>query len=147
MSKRELTIEHNGSKYTGYVATVRSTQLGQEDHGILTMYTNLEWPGGGVSLGGFTLDAPQFEVPGDSTSKFLGRKPTAYGFDYVLRVMEIAGVSSYERIAGQRVLALFEYSDHGTLGASVVGIAHIDDESQVFIPKEHAEKWLAAVGE
>lgn len=145
-TNRELVVEHNGQKYSGHIATIEGTRLGAEDHGILTMYTHLKWPGGGVSLGGFTLDMPTFEIPGDRTSKFLGRKPTAYGLDYLLRVMEVAGVETYEKIPGRRVIALFDYTEGGTWGLSVKGIAHIDEDI-VFIPSEHVELWREEMGE
>lgn len=142
---REFIVRHAGVDYSAHIATIKSTSLTYEDHGILTMYSVLEWPGGGVSFGGYGLDEPTFEPPtaDGKRGKFIGRKPTAYGLDFILQVMKVAGVDTYERIAGQRVLALFDYKANGsTWGAQVQGLAHIDDKDRIFLPKEHVKLWV-----
>jgi hypothetical protein len=128
MAERTIIVEHNGKKYTGHVGTVSYTRLGMEDHGILTADVGFEWPGGGVSVGGFRLDAR-------------GNVGTAYGLDYIIRVLDVFGVEKWENIKGSQAIVLFDYTEGGTWGRQSKGIAHITDDSKVFIPAEHAQEW------
>ena len=115
-----LTLEHNGTKYSAEINIIKSTRLGTEDHGIFTAMLMCEGAGTGVGVGGYSLDTPAPErKPGSS------RVGTAFGMEWLMRVMRIVGVESWEKLPGQRVLILFpETSSH--LGLSPVGIANID---------------------
>lgn len=138
MAERSITIDHNDKRYTGYVATIRSTTFGVNHHGILSADLTLEWQSSGVSFGGYALDEPVFEN-GDRHGKFLGRFPTAYGLDYLVKIMETVG-ENWEALRGKQVIVLFDYSPKGTWGMSPKGIAHLTDD-RVFIPAEHVEEW------
>ena len=133
MSERSLVIEHGGQKYTGHIGTIKSTRLGVEDHGILTASVTIEWPGGGVSFGGYSLDGYN-----DTLKR---RVPTAYGLDHIVKIIETVGVESWEAVRFSKVVALFDYSESGnTWGSMIQGIAHLT-EDRVFIPKTHVEEW------
>lgn len=136
MTERSIVIEHNGVKYTGHIATIKSTRLGYEDHGILTTSLDLSWEGSGVGFGGYCLDEPKNRLGRDYT-----RVGTAYGLDYIIRVMETVGVDRWEKLQGSRVIVLFDYTPSGsTWGGVVRGIAALQDD-KVFIPSEHADAW------
>jgi hypothetical protein len=136
MAERSIIIEHNGVKYTGHIATIKSTRLGYEDHGILTTSLDLSWEGAGVGFGGYCLDERRDRKSSDYT-----RVGTAYGLDHIIRVMETVGVDRWEKLQGSRVIALFDYESSGsTLGGMVRGIAALQDD-KVFIPSEHADAW------
>ena len=140
MSTRTITIEHDGTTYGGQIGTIRSTALGYEDHGILTASLTVEWPGGGVSVGGFVLDEPR-----DREAKEYTRVGTAYGLDHIIRIIETVGVEKWEDLVGKQVIVLF--AGKSWLGAMSVGIAHATDESKVFVLKEHADQWRAAAAD
>lgn len=135
MSERTITIEHNGATYYGHIATIKKTMLGYEDHGILSAYLHLEWPSGGVSVGGYALDEPA--DPGGSSFE---REGTAYGLDHIIQLMETVGVDTWEKLPGKQVIVLFD--NPSSLGSMSRGIAGTVND-KVFILKEHAEEWRA----
>lgn len=135
---RTITIEYRGTTYYAVAATITSTRLGKEGHGVLTADVLCEWPGGGVSVGGRALDAPEYTVEG----KFKKRVPTAWGLDHTMKIAETVGVDTWEELPGSVVLVLFE--DDSTWGARAVGLAHITDESKVLVFTEHAKDWKDA---
>lgn len=132
MTARTLTVEHDGTTYHGHAAVIKSTSLTYEDHGILTAYVACEWPSAGITVGGYCLD----KSTGSPDYKRVG---TAYGLDHIIRLLDVVGVHSWEAMAGKQVIVLF--SEANTLGRQAVGLAHITDESKVFILSEHAEQW------
>lgn len=134
MTNRKLTIEHNGKTYGGQIGTIRSTRLGYQDHGILTADLTVEWPGGGVSVGGFVLDEPKDREARDYT-----RRGTAFGLDHIIRLIETVGVEKWEDLKGQQVVVLFE--GNGGIGSRSVGLASTTDESKVMVLAEHATEW------
>jgi hypothetical protein len=140
MSSRTITIEHNGDTYYGKVARIKSTMLGVEDHGILTAYIHFEGDGWGIGVGGFGLDTPVKDEDG----KFLRREPTAYGFDHVVQLARTVGVSTWEELPGREALVLFDTPS--SWGSTAKGIAHISDESKVFILADHAQSWKDRAG-
>lgn len=128
-------IEHNGVEYTAHVATIKSTHLGGQDHGIFTASLGLRWDNSGISVGGMTLDTPDKDADG----KFLGRVGSAYGLDHIMRILETVGAGRWENLPGERVFVLFE--NGGGWGSTAKGIANVDTGA-VLIFKEHAAKWL-----
>ena len=132
---RQVLIEHEGKTYSGTVMEIRSTRLGEDDHGILTVMLDCSGDGVGVGLGGYGLDAPKRDDEGN----FLGREPTAYGLDHIVQIMRTAGVDKWEDLPGTHIIALFDGS--GGWGSHAVGMAHLTDENRVLIFKDHAESW------
>lgn len=117
MSNRTLHIEHEGQTFHGRVATIDSTTLGPEGHGLWTTMLHCHGDGWGVSVGGYRADG-------------------AYGIEFVKAFVHTAGVESWEDLRGARIVVLFERSG---FGGRAVGIAHISDESKVFILQELAD--------
>lgn len=142
-SNRSITVEHDGVVYGGQMATIKSTALGLEDHGIVTAFLHCEWPGGGIGVGGFGLDAPVKDADG----KFLGREGTAYGLDHIMRLAQTVGVDRWEQLPGKHVIVLFKNAGGSWLGSTSVGIAHPTDDKRVLILKEHAELWQMRAAE
>lgn len=134
MSGVKVKVEHHGVTYAGQIATIKSTMLGTEDHGLWTFYLNVQWPGGGVGVGGYCLDISQKDADG----KFVDRVGTAYGLDVLMRVCETVGVDRWEQLPGQQVIVLFEGESY--LGSQSLGIAGTTS-GKVLILKEHAEAW------
>lgn len=130
---RTLIIQDGDSEYGGQIGTIKSTRLGYEDHGILTADIVVEWPGGGVSVGGYCLDQ------NDKDSGDWSRKGTAYGLDHIIRILEVVGVQKWESLVGQKVIVLFNGTS--SWGAQSVGLAHATDEKKVLVLKEHADYW------
>jgi hypothetical protein len=135
MSTPTIQLEHNGKTYSGQIATVESTSLSYESHGIMTSFLHCKWDGGGIGVGGYCLDEPK-----DRGGKDYSRKGTAYGLDYLIRVLETVGVSSWEAITGKQIIVLFE--GKGGWGSMAAGFAGLLN-GKVFIPKEHAAEWLS----
>lgn len=137
MTERSITVTHDGVTYDGHVATIASTSLTYEDHGILTAWLHLEWSGAGIGVGGYGLDEPV-----ERGKHKAGRKGTAYGLDHIIRILETVGVSSWEALPGQQVVVLFP-TGRGRLGGTASGIAGLLND-RVFIPQAHAAQWRAA---
>lgn len=131
MSKTTIVVEHAGIAYSAEVATIKSTFLGIEDHGIMTAQLNLEWSGPGISSGGWSLDRP-IKVGGTQTVRI----GSAFGMDQVMAIMKTVGVSQWEKLPGRDVLALFRLD--GPYG-STVGIASITKQDTVLVYAEHSE--------
>jgi hypothetical protein len=120
----------------GKAARITATHFGtHEHHSILTASLTCEGDGWGANVGGYSLDTPKK----DNEGKFLGRVPTAYGLDLLVKIMETVGVSSWEELLGEQVIVLFETPD--PWGAQSVGIAHVTDERKVLVLSEHADSW------
>ena len=132
---REITIEHNGQTYYGQVATIGSTTLGVEDHGIVTAYLHCDGDGWGIGVGGMCLDTPVKDEDG----RFLRREGTGYGLDHIMQLVRTVGAESWEKCTGCEVIVLFERK--GAWGQTAKGIAHIRDEERVLILAEHAAQW------
>lgn len=133
MSQRTITVEHDGQTYYGQLGTIRRTSLGFEDHGILSAHLHVEWPGGGVGVGGYCLDQPK--------DRDGGREGTAYGLDHIIQVIETVGVSSWEKLTGQHVIVLFNRPN--SLGLMSQGIAGVTND-KVLVLKAHADAWREA---
>ena len=131
---RTISIEHGDKTLYGHVATIESTTLGYESHGILSAYLTLSWGSNGISVGGYCLDQPRDRDADDYT-----RIGTAFGMDHIIRILETVGVESWESLKGQQVIVLFK--DKHSWGSAAVGIAHAIDEEKVLILKEHAAEW------
>lgn len=135
---RSLVVTDGENEYGGQVGVIKSTSLGYEDHGILTASLVVEWPGGGVSVGGFCLDEPR-----GREGKDYSRKGTAYGLDHIIWILDTVGVDRWEALVGKTVVVLFE--GKSLWGARSVGIAHATDEKKILVFEEHAKLWREGV--
>lgn len=77
-------------------AKIRRTMLGIEDHGILTGMIDLDYGHSGQGFGGNAFDEPVR----DEKDKFIGRRGTAFGMEFIRRVLEVLEVDSWEKLPG-----------------------------------------------
>lgn len=129
-----MAVEHEAVIYPATVATIAGTRLGVNDHGVFTADLTLDLlPTGGVhALGGWVLD----DVPSERGG---GRMPLAVGMEFVVEIMRVVGVSTWEDLVGQKILALSHQDGDGGWGSTNVGIASLSG-IDVLVP----EAWFAA---
>lgn len=74
-------------------AIITGTNLGYESHGILTCMISLNYGGSGQGFGGYALD------------KWNGkeRNGTAYGTEFIRRIIKTVGVENWEDLKGKHV--------------------------------------------
>jgi hypothetical protein len=115
------------------LARIESTFLGYEEHGIFTAYLHLEYAesSGHQGAGGYYLDAPA-----DDGGR--GRKGTAYGCDWISRVLRTVGVDSWEQLTDKQVYAWVS-------GGLIVGIESgpFAKQRRTFDFREHSESFAA----
>jgi len=78
-------------------AVITHTMLGYEDHGILTAYLYLDYGGSCQGFGGYALDR---YVEGSRQSGRSERIGTAYGCEFIIRILSVLGVDKWEKIPG-----------------------------------------------
>lgn len=126
----DITFEFDGEQYSGFIATIKKTSLGYNDRGFFSADLQLSWPGGGVTFGGYALDGkPERKDDKDWNAP---RTPTKYGHAFIIEILRTVGVSTWEELQGQRVVALFEGS--GYAGSIIKGIMGLESR-EVFFPK------------
>lgn len=135
----QTTITHEGKTYTGQIGTIKRTTLGIEDHGIMSAMLHVEWKGGGIGVGGYTLDEPRK----DDDGKHIGRFGSAFGLDHLMQIIETVGVGNWEALPGKQVIVLFK--DGGGWGATACGIAGLTNE-RVLDFKDHAATFFDKEG-
>ena len=82
-------------------AVIESTMLGIEDHGIMTCFLYLNYGGSGQGFGGYGLDG--FDKAKDK------RVGTAWGMEFVRRVLETFEVDSWEKLSGKHCRVVADY--------------------------------------
>lgn len=122
---RTITVEHNGTTYSGRIGRIQKTFLGKEDHGIFTASVGIAGPGWGQSI--------------PTRGLGLGSN-SGYGLDFIWQVTSTVGAPSWEDLRSREVIALYEQGRESVL---IVGLAHISDESKVLIFEDHANEWRA----
>lgn len=91
-------------------ARINATMLGIEDHGIFTAYLTLDYGGSGQSFGGWSLCTPQ------PNSKPVKRIGTAFGADFIMEVLRVVGVNSWEDLIGSYVRVKAEHTKVHSIG-------------------------------
>lgn len=76
-------------------AKIVDTQLGYEDHGIMTCWLILEGDGWGCGFGGYSLD----EWEADKKE----RTGTKIGFDAIIQLMKTLDVEKWEDLKGKYI--------------------------------------------
>lgn len=92
-------------------ALIEGTSLGYEDHGILTCSLHLTYGGSGQSFGGYALDT--WRGPRNSEGRRVG---TAYGTEFIARVLATVGVMSWEHLKGKYVRVDAEFTKIHRIG-------------------------------
>ena len=103
------------------IAKIENASLGREDHGILTAFLHVSYGGSGQGIGGYCLDEPIRDADG----KFVGRRGTAYGMEWIKRCIDACGVDTWEQIKGRTILVYF---DSDEWSARPIGIGPLPTE-------------------
>jgi hypothetical protein len=90
------------------------TMLGTEDHGIMSFFVFVEWPGAGCGLGGYCLDS---HVPPDK------RAGHGHSYQAIRCILETVGVDAWEKLPG----TLIRLEDNGA-GSRLTKIGHIMED-------------------
>ena len=104
------------------MAKITGTSLGIEDHGIFTAWLDVTYDGKGTSqsIGGYALDEWD-----DATKHRVG---TAYGLEWIKRVMAAAGVDRWEKLVGRTVFILKTEEQSLIGGYGALGIRPLPTE-------------------
>lgn len=92
-------------------AVIESTMLGTEDHGIFTCLLYLKHERGSQAFGGYALDAP----PKERRAGF-ERIGTAFGLEFIARILRTLDVESWERLKGTRLRIRQEHGKIHAIG-------------------------------
>ena len=79
-------------------AKIESARIEREDHGIMTCFLSLNYGGASQGFGGYGLDEP---VRKDG--EFIGRRGTAYGMEFIIRILDTVGVDRWDQLVGQHI--------------------------------------------
>lgn len=91
-------------------AVIKSAEISNDDHGVLSAWIHLDFGGSGQGFGGYALYLPKSFKHHKENSDYAGR--------FIWRVMEIAGVSKWSQLEGRTIRAKADWS-------SVKAIGHI----------------------
>lgn len=92
-------------------AKITGTMLGIEDHGIFTSFVHLEWPSGGIGVGGYVLGGKS-------------------GIKFIEETLRVIGVDKWEDLKGKYCRVKL-----GGLGEPAIAIGHIIEDKWLN-PKE-----------
>lgn len=86
-------------------ASIESTTLGFEDHGIFTFYLHLSYTGTATgehqSFGGYALTNPVYrQTTGGERGEFVRNKGCAFSADILLSILETLKVKAWEDLPG-----------------------------------------------
>lgn len=90
-------------------AVIESATIANDDHGLLTAWVHLNYGGSGQSFGGYVLYLPNDFFHHDSGGP-------NYAGHFIWRVMEVAGVSEWGKLAGKTVRVRCEHSKVHAIG-------------------------------
>ena len=93
------TMEENGETYELVPAFIERTTLGFEDHGVFTGVLHLDYGSSRQGAGMMILDSRESDE--DST-----RRGTAFGLDWIIRVIQVVGVDAWEELRGKQIYAM-----------------------------------------
>ena len=118
MEPARMTV--NGKAYELRLGLIEKTMLGQEDHGIYTAYLYLDYGSSVQGAGGLFLDTNGDDGANDGTPYSKRRRGTAFGMDWIMRVIETVGAEDWEHLAGKRVYAMIPDGDYLVRGLANV---------------------------
>ena len=101
--------------YEAQIAKVESTMLGVEDHGLLTAVLMFDLGTSAQGTPGYALDGmvkrTRFAGKYDDGSGEHGRVGSAYGMEFVRRLLMACGVDRWEQLPGRTVFVLRDAGD------------------------------------
>jgi hypothetical protein len=102
-------MSNETTTYTEQIAKIRAVRLGWEDHGIFTCMVDLDYGGSGQGAGGYCLDEPRHGEDGE----FIGRFGTAFGMEWIIRLMRAVDARDFSKVQGRTVIALRDEGYNG----------------------------------
>ena len=97
---------------------IESTSLGWGGGApCLTVFLHLKFDGTGQGFGGYSHDGPVFDAAG----KFLRREGTAWGMEWISRVLQTLEVETWEKLPGTVVRVRRDSDDNW---GTIVAIGH-----------------------
>jgi len=108
-------------------AIIESTHLGNESHGIFSSMLHLNYGGLCQGFGGYGFDKPIK----DSGGKFERREGTAYGCEFIMRILETLEVETWEKLKGTHLRVDTERN-------KIHGIGHIIKDKWFYPEKDLA---------
>lgn len=98
------------------IAKIRKVRLGPEDHGIFTCTLDLDYGASGQGAGMYAFDEYNRETD--------EREATAFGLQWIMRLMQACNVTDFSEIEGTTLIALREEGLHG----KVIGLRPLPTE-------------------
>ena len=97
-----MTREETAEKLETKNAIIKNARLTSDDHGLLSVWLDLDYGGSGQSFGGWSLYLPK---------SFLHHTLESVAGHFIWRIMEIAGVIEWKDLPGKciRVKADWEH--------------------------------------
>lgn len=100
---------------------IEYTRLGEEasGRGAFSAWVGIKFNGSGQGFGGYVLDEPLFEnhgKPGLDRGKFLGRQGTAWGLEFIKRILETLEVGLWEDLKNTPVRVKREHTKIHAIG-------------------------------
>jgi len=74
-------------------ATIKSTTLGFEGHGLITCFLHLDYSGGGQAFGGYGMGG-YFKKTGQQSG---------FGIEFIERTLKVVGVEKWEDLPGKHI--------------------------------------------
>lgn len=100
-------------------AVIKNATITSDDHGLLSAWVHLDYGGSGQGFGGYCLYLPKH---------FKHHQMLSHAGHFIWRVMEVAGVTEWSRLAGKCVRVKATHS-------GVDAIGHIVNDDW-FCPKQ-----------
>lgn len=108
---------------------ITNTSLGMRGGApCMTCYLTLEWPGAGQGFGGYAMDEPV-----KRKGRFIRRRGTAFGMEFIARILEAIGVECWEDLKGK--YCRIKHDDLCSASSKIYAIGHIVDDKW-FCPDE-----------
>jgi hypothetical protein len=89
-------------------AVIKSAEITNDDHGLLTAWLTLDYGGSGQGFGGYSLYLPKSFTHHSMNINYAGH--------FIWRVMEIAGVNKWSQLTGKTVRVKQEHSGVHAIG-------------------------------
>lgn len=104
----------NGKTYVRAIGKIRETFLGFQDHGILTAWLTIEdglYTQGTPAMMGFEEPKPGMDYKDPKN-----RQGSAFGMEFVRRIIKAVGVEKWEDLMGRTIVILRDTSDRNIMG-------------------------------